>query len=546
MTDFSWVDFWSANRALLALRTVEHLQLMALSVLTACLAGLPAGMVAARVRWLATPFIALANIVQTIPSIALLGFLLPLLGIGQATAAIALFLYALLPIVRNTITGITGVDPAVIDAARGMGMTNAQILRRVQLPLARPVIFAGIRTAAVINVGVTTLSALIGAGGLGTFIFRGLATNQTAVILLGAVPAALLALAVDAVLGLVERAARHRRLPFLLASIATGAAVAFVAWRGPHSPDTPPPMTFGFTSEFMERADGYAAWRNHYGLPALAARELDPGLLYDALKLGQVDVACGFSTDGRIAAYGFRALEDDLGFFPPYEAALIARDGIFAAHPELAPLLRKLTGALPESAMRALNLRVDRDKLTPEQAAAEFLAAWAPQAGVAWHAAQAARKATSSRAADLTIGTKNFTEQYILGQVVRQLINGATRLQADLKPGLGGTAVCWQALLHGDIDLYPEYSGTALAAILKPPAPLLADLMRDPARTRTYLEASLHSRHALAWIAPFGFNNTYALLVRGDDARFAAVRTLSELRSRLIPAEPAAASRPPP
>jgi len=333
MTDFSWVDFWSANRALLALRTVEHLQLMALSVLTACLAGLPAGMVAARVRWLATPFIALANIVQTIPSIALLGFLLPLLGIGQATAAIALFLYALLPIVRNTITGITGVDPAVIDAARGMGMTNAQILRRVQLPLARPVIFAGIRTAAVINVGVTTLSALIGAGGLGTFIFRGLATNQTAVILLGAVPAALLALAVDAVLGLVERAARHRRLPFLLASIATGAAVAFVAWRGPHSPDTPPPMTFGFTSEFMERADGYAAWRNHYGLPALAARELDPGLLYDALKLGQVDVACGFSTDGRIAAYGFRALEDDLGFFPPYEAALIARDGIFAAHP---------------------------------------------------------------------------------------------------------------------------------------------------------------------------------------------------------------------
>lgn len=530
MSDFNWLEFWSANRALLTQRTIEHLQLMALSVLAACLVGLPAGIIAARVRWLAAPLVTLANIVQTIPSIALLGFLLPLFGIGQTTAAIALFLYALLPIIRNTITGLNGVDAAILDAARGMGMTERQLLFRVQLPLARPVIFAGVRTAAVINVGVTTLSPLIGAGGLGTFIFRGLATNNTAVILLGAVPAALLALSVDLLLGLTERLLRARRRGWIygLVSVAVLVAGGFVALRRP-TVSAATPLRFGFTSEFMERPDGYAAWRAHYDLPELAARELDPGLLYDALRLGQVDVACGFSTDGRIAAFGFRALEDDRHFFPGYEAAIVGRARIFKRYSALRPLLARLEGALNAETMRQLNLQVDRDKLTPAQAAREFLDGWAKQTGLPWDGELAEQKSTSSRSVDVTIGTKNFTEQYILGQILRQLINGATSLQADLKPGLGGTAVCWQALLHRDIDLYPDYSGTIVASILKPPPAEMSALLRDSGAMRAYLMRTLKEQHDLEWVAPFGFSNTYALLVRGDDERFDDVAEVSGL-----------------
>src|SRR5690606_14204600 len=135
-----------------------------------------------------------AGILQTIPSIALLGFMIPLLGIGAKPAIVALFLYALLPIIRNTYSGILGVNPAVKEAATAMGMTRRQVLWKVELPLAFPVILAGIRTATVITVGVATLAAYIGAGGLGEFIFGGIALNNSAMILAGAIPAALLAL----------------------------------------------------------------------------------------------------------------------------------------------------------------------------------------------------------------------------------------------------------------------------------------------------------------------------------------------------------------
>lgn len=531
MTFADLVTFWDANRHLLAQRTYEHLELMCIAVAAAGVCGLPAGIVAARVRWLATPFLTLANLVQTIPSVALLGFLLPLFGIGRNTAAVALFLYALLPIVRNTIAGLRGVDPAVVDAARGMGMSERQILWGVELPLARPIIFAGIRTAAVINVGVTTLSALIGAGGLGTFIFRGLATNHTAVILLGAIPAALLALMADGLLATVERALRQpgRAGRVLLALAGLGVA-ATVGWRVAAAPDRAAALRFGFTSEFMERPDGYAAWRARYGLPALVSRELDPGLLYDALRSGAVDVACGFSTDGRIAAFGLRPLRDDRQFFPAYEAAVLARRSTLARLPALGPVLARLRGALDETRMRQLNLRVDRDKLSPAAAATEFLTEWTAAAGLSWQPARARAKAEASGPVDLVVGTKNFSEQYILGQILQQLINGATDLRAGLKPGLGGTAICFQALQRGDIDLYPEYSGTVLAAILRPPADQLESLARDPVAAESYLRAELARRLDLAWLAPFGFSNTYALLVRGTDERLADITTISELR----------------
>jgi len=185
--------------------TGVHIKLVLISMLIAIVIGVPAGILVARVKGLRTPIIGVASILQTIPGLALLGFMIPIFGIGTITAVAALFLYSLLPVIRNTFTGIKDVDPAIIEAAKGMGLTSRQILFRVQLPLALSVIMAGIRTATVINVGTATLAAFIGAGGLGDFIFLGITRNIDALILLGAIPAAILALVFDYLLGLVER-----------------------------------------------------------------------------------------------------------------------------------------------------------------------------------------------------------------------------------------------------------------------------------------------------------------------------------------------------
>lgn len=150
------------------------------------------------------PVMGTANVIQTIPSLAILGFMIPLLGIGVRPAIAALFLYALLPIIRNTYTSVIGINPALIESATGMGMTQRQILVSVRLPLALPIIMAGIRTSTVICVGIATLCAFIGAGGLGTLIFRGISMVNNKVILAGAIPAALLALILDFLLGRLE------------------------------------------------------------------------------------------------------------------------------------------------------------------------------------------------------------------------------------------------------------------------------------------------------------------------------------------------------
>ncbi|MNV72472.1 Glycine betaine/carnitine/choline transport system permease protein OpuCB [compost metagenome] len=181
------------------------MQLVLLSMLFAIIVGIALGIMITRVKPLKGITLGAAGILQTIPSLAMLGFMIPLFGIGMKTAVVALFLYSLLPIIRNTYTGITDVDPSIVEAARGMGMKSWQILFRVQLPLALSVIMAGIRTAAVINVGTATLAAFIGAGGLGEFIFLGIQRNIEALTLLGAIPAAILALVLDYLLGLLER-----------------------------------------------------------------------------------------------------------------------------------------------------------------------------------------------------------------------------------------------------------------------------------------------------------------------------------------------------
>src|SRR5579884_3730274 len=201
-------QFMLQNRVEVAELTWEHVWLVAISILLAVAIGIPLGILITRWPAFNKPVLGTANVIQTIPSLALFGFLLPAPWIGARAdrlAILALTLYALLPLIRNTYAGIKGVDPAVVEAGRGMGMTDRQLLFQVQLPLALGVMIAGVRVATVISVGLATIAAAIGAGGLGEYIFRGLAMVNDQVILAGAIPAALIALIADFGLGLLER-----------------------------------------------------------------------------------------------------------------------------------------------------------------------------------------------------------------------------------------------------------------------------------------------------------------------------------------------------
>jgi len=205
--------FMLQNRGQVLELTFEHLRLVGFSTLFAMLMGIPLGIAIAHRPRFNKPVLATANIIQTIPSLALFGFLLPVPWLGERSdrlAILALTLYALLPIIRNTYTGIRGVDPAVVEAGRGMGLTESQLLFQVELPLAVSVILSGVRVAVVISVGLATIAAAIGAGGLGEFIFRGLAMVDDRVILAGAIPAAVLALAADFGVGWLERRLQPR------------------------------------------------------------------------------------------------------------------------------------------------------------------------------------------------------------------------------------------------------------------------------------------------------------------------------------------------
>jgi osmoprotectant transport system permease protein len=202
---------WENKRDLLA-RTREHLTLSTAALLLGVLVAVPLGVLLERRRSLAEPIIAITGITQTIPSIALLAFMIPFLGVGAVPALVALWIYSIFPILRNTYTGVRDASPQAVAAATALGMTHGQVLRQVRLPLATPVILAGIRTAGVLTVGTATLAAFIGAGGLGVPIVSGLQLADTTMILSGAIPAALLALAVDLALGLVERLVRPKGL----------------------------------------------------------------------------------------------------------------------------------------------------------------------------------------------------------------------------------------------------------------------------------------------------------------------------------------------
>jgi osmoprotectant transport system permease protein len=210
----SLVDFFRAHAAEIMRAALEPITMVGIAMLLAIAVGIPLGIAITRRRSLRAPVLGISNLIQTIPSLALFGFLLPLPWLAARSdrlAITALALYSLLPIIRNTYTGIMGVDPAIREVGRGMGMTDRQLLLQVELPLAMATIMAGIRVATVIAIGVATIAAAVGAGGLGEFVFRGVAMVDNQFILAGAIPAALLALAADFAFGLLEKKLQKHR-----------------------------------------------------------------------------------------------------------------------------------------------------------------------------------------------------------------------------------------------------------------------------------------------------------------------------------------------
>lgn len=353
----------------LAEKTFQQIYLVGFATLIAILIGVPMGIWAVRTLRVRNIILSTANILQTVPSLAILAFLIPFLGIGVKPAIVALSLYALLPIIRNTVTGIDSVSPEINEAADGLGFTRWQKLRMVQLPLALPTIIAGIRIATAMSVGIATLAAFIGAGGLGDFIFQGIALNDNRLVLLGAIPAAILALVLDYLIGQIEIAiAKHRTQP-----------ASPIIWKTA-------------------------------GIFILIIALIFLGL---AMK--------------------------------------------------------------PQNTIR--------------------------------------------------IATKNFTEQYILGYLMTDMIEAKTSLHVEEKFNLGATNVCQRAMEKGEIDIYPEYTGTAYITILK------QQNFGSAEQIYQQVKADYLKNFNIIWLAPFGFNDTQALVVRKDFAQQHHLNTISDLVS---------------
>lgn len=551
-------------------QTLEHIGLTFISLLIALCIGIPLGIFIRGRKRTAALVLGFAGVMQTIPSIALLGFMIPLLGIGPIPAITALFLYALLPIIRNTYTGIEGVDPVVREAATAMGMTPSQVLWKVELALAFPVIMAGVRTATVINVGVGTLAAYIAAGGLGEFIFGGIALNNTNMILAGAIPAALLAVGLDFLLSLVQKLSRRRRriamvlMPIMIVTLSSF-YLAPALGIGANTK-----LLAGFTPEFMGRSDGDIGLRSVYGLK-IRTVVISDAVMYKAAFEKRLDVISGYSTDGRLTAYDLTVLEDDKGIFPPYYAAPVVRKEVLDKWPKLAEILNLLSGRINDSVMTGLNYKVEYLGQTPERCAKDFLVqqglfrephsaatnpknptrstaptsppadsnpATPPQAAPPAVNAPAAQQQAAGKGQDksrsggvIRLGSKIFPEQYILINMYAMLIRGYSDLEVETKTGLGGTKICFEALTAGRIDMYPEYTGTALLAILHPSAKEVKELRGNRDSVYKYVSAAFDKQYQLRWLDPIGFNNAYALMMRRQQARQLGIKTISDLSS---------------
>lgn len=373
------VDFLKTNWQDILRLIGEHLVLVLASTSIAVAIGIPLGILLTRRPRLRAPVLGLANVMQTVPSLALFGFLIPLPfigGIGARTAIVALVLYALLPVIRNTVTGILGVDKNVREAAVAMGMTDGQILLQVELPLAMSVILTGVRVAVVISVGVATIAAAVGAGGLGTYIFRGLRQYDNRLILAGAVPAALMALAADFGLGLLEKhfdTSRKR-------AAKRSSLVRTLAWS---------------SLVLVLLVGGYATWR------------------------GIRSSSSGASVRPRVV-----------------------------------------------------------------------------------------------------VGSKDFTESVLLAEIYAQMLE-ARGVEVVRQYELAGN-VPHESLINGQIDCYPEYTGTSYMAILKHPLNTDARAVYEAVK-RDYAE-----KFEVEVSPPLGYENTFAILVRGEDARRLGLKTISD------------------
>lgn len=364
-------DFLIRYAPEMGLRTLEHLLLVGVAMSIAIALGIPCGILITRRPRLAKPVLAVANTLQTIPSLALFGFLIsvPFLGgIGKVPAIVALALYALLPLIRNTYVGITSIAPSIQETARAMGMTERQILFRVELPLAMGVILAGVRIATVICVGIATIAAAIGGGGLGVFIFRGIATVNNQLILAGAVPSAILALIADWFIGYLEksftktRRKKNKQSILLMTGLILGTAVLMILGLS---------QTFGNTA--------------------------------------------------------------------------------------------------------------------------------------------------------IVIGSKNFTEQVILGEMLAQQIEKKTNLKVERKLNLGGTGICHEAVKSGQMAGYVEYTGTALTTILKQPP------LTDAKTVFQKVKQAYQEQFNLEVFPSLGFNNTFAIIIRSEDAQKYNLTKLSQV-----------------
>ena len=363
---------------------VEHIELTLLALTCAVIIGVPLGLLIASVKHLHKPVIGIANVVQAVPSLAFFGFLIPLLGIGSLPTIFIVVLYALLPILKNTYTGLKGISPDVLEAAKGMGMTKLQVLWQVRLPLALPVIMAGIRIAAVNAVGLVTIAAFVGAGGLGYLIYSGIQTLNNNLILAGAIPSCILALLMDFIVGRVE----------LLVT----------------------PVSFRLGNVKVDQHTSDKMRRNR-----------------------------------RLA-------------FAAIGLVLVVSIGTMA--------------------FNALN---KEDKV-------------------------------------IKVGSKNFTEQQVLGYMVSDLIEAKTDIQVERCINLGGTQICFEAIKNGDIDLYVDYTGTAFISMLGNEAVSDREYVYETVKTQ------MAEQFQIAVLPELNFNNTYVLAMMPDVMEKYGIECISDLK----------------
>ena len=377
----SFINFVIGRKAEIFDLLIQHIQLTIFAILMSVLIAVPLGILIVRYRKLSGPVIGFTNLVQSVPSLALLGFLIPLVGIGSTPAIIMVVMYSLLPILKNTFTGLTNIDPSLIEAADGMGLTNTQVLLKVRFPLAMPIIMSGIRISSVTAVGLMTIAAFIGAGGLGYLVFSGVQTVNNNMILAGAIPACLLAIFLDFIIGKVENI-----------------------------------------------------------------------VIPEGIKISQ-----GTKTLKTNNVFGSKRFK--IG------TAVLA----------LIIIISSVTTTFI------------KNKNT------------------------------------IIVGSKNYNEQLVLGNMVASLIESNTKYKVERKMNLGGSFVILNAIKSGAIDMYVEYTGVALVNIMK------KESISDPDEVYNIVNAGFKKDYNVEWLKPLGFNNTYELALKQDLAKKYNLNTISDL-----------------